>query len=701
MLAIPHRLRKPAARLSVPLLTVRAGTAWWQHAVALGPLLLAAALAGYRLDQEGYGNLYYAATVRSMLASWHNFFFAAFDPGGFVSVDKPPLGFWAQALSAKLLGFSGLALLLPEALAGVAAVGLLYYLVQRAFGPLAGFLAALLLTLTPISVATSRNNTIDSLLVLVVLLAAGATLRAVETGWPRWLFGAAAVAGVGFNVKMLEAYLVLPALYLVYLVAGPRRWPARLLHLAAATAVLLAVSLSWAVAVDLTPPAARPYVGSSEHNSVLELIVWHNGLSRVLPGVPLFGGPMALGANVPPAPRVAPLAAPGAASDAPGAAFGDRGFGAFGIGAPGPLRLFTQPLGSQIGWLLPLALFSLAAIASDLRRAPGRPLARASALLWGVWLLSVGAFFSLTRQFQPYYLVMLAPASAALGGVGLALSWQAYRAGRRAGWLLPLILSSSAVGELALLASFPDWSARLTPWIAGLALASLAALALGRWRPWARRQPGWLPALAGTAGLLALLAAPAVWASAPAWAGMGPRPLADPTAGARRGRAFAPTADAAAYLVAHRDDAAFLAATLNANAAAPLILATGAPVMAVGGFSGADPILTADEFAARVAAGEVRYALFPARGERAGRGPLGDRDRQQPLVAWVQDHCTALPATAWQPRPAEGQRAAQPTRENVAPPANAAARPLGYFGPGAPPTLYDCAVASASPSSGG
>ncbi len=191
-----------------------------------GVVLLAAVLHFFRLEQEGYGNLYYAATVKSMLTSWHNFFFASFDPGGFVTVDKPPLGLWVQAVSAWLFGFGGLSLLFPQALAGVLSVALLYVLARRAFGPLAGLVAALTLAVTPISVTANRNNTMDSLLVLTSLLAALAVTRAVETGGLRWLLLCVLLVGLGFNIKMLQAFLVLPAFYLVYLVAGrtPDSW---------------------------------------------------------------------------------------------------------------------------------------------------------------------------------------------------------------------------------------------------------------------------------------------------------------------------------------------------------------------------------------------------------------------------------------------------------------------------------------------
>src|SRR5919202_3382502 len=254
------------------------------HLLALtAVLVLSAFLNLFRLTNEGYGNPFYAAAVKDMLTSWHNFFFVSFD-AGFVSVDKPPLGLWIQAASAELFGFHGWSLLLPQALAGVLSVALLYHLVSRTFGPVAGLVAALVLAVTPIAVAVDRTNLLDSLLVLTVLVAAWAVLYAAETGRLRWLLVGVVVVGLGFNVKMLEAYLVLPAFYLLYLVTAPLGWWRRLVHLGVATIVLLVVSLSWAVAVDLTPADQRPYVWNSSNNSELNLIVGWNGAARLLGG---------------------------------------------------------------------------------------------------------------------------------------------------------------------------------------------------------------------------------------------------------------------------------------------------------------------------------------------------------------------------------------------------------------------------------
>src|SRR5689334_7344672 len=235
-----------------------------RYRLALGGIMLISLFMNfYQLGQNGFGNLYYAAGIRSMLDNWHNFFFVSYDPGGFVTVDKPPLGFWLQAASAKIFGFTPFSIYLPQALAGVLSVLLLYHLVRRHFGVVAGLLAALALALSPISVVTNRNNTIDSTLALTLLLGAWAVMRAAETGRLRWLLLSAVAVGIGFNIKMLEAYLVVPAFGLLYLLAAPRRIWVRIGHLVLASVVLLALTFSWILAVDLTPASLRPYVGSS------------------------------------------------------------------------------------------------------------------------------------------------------------------------------------------------------------------------------------------------------------------------------------------------------------------------------------------------------------------------------------------------------------------------------------------------------
>ncbi|OQY31577.1 MAG: hypothetical protein B6I38_05620 [Anaerolineaceae bacterium 4572_5.1] len=251
-------------------------------AIALIAILaLGAFLRLYELGAYSIGNTYYAATVKSMLSSWSNFFFGAFEPGGSVTVDKPPLGFWVQTLSAALLGVNGFSLALPNAVAGIASIALVYYLVKEQFNVAAGLVAALTLAVIPVTVSTERNNTIDGLLVFVLLLATWAVWKSVTSGKFRYLLLGAFIVGLGFNIKMLQAYMVIPALYALYFFGAKQGWLTRIWHLGAATLLLVVVSLSWAVAVDLVPEENRPFIGSSQNNTVMELIIGHNGLSRL------------------------------------------------------------------------------------------------------------------------------------------------------------------------------------------------------------------------------------------------------------------------------------------------------------------------------------------------------------------------------------------------------------------------------------
>src|ERR687885_2004078 len=451
-------------------------TSSWHRLVLAAILVLSAFLNLYNLAGEGYGNPYYAAGVKDMLTSWNDFFFASFD-AGFVSIDKPPLGLWIQAASAWLFGFHGWALLLPQAIAGVLCVPLTYHLVRRPFGPVAGLIAALALALTPIVVSTSRSNTIDMLVVLTVLVAAWAVVRATETGRLRWLLLCAVIVGLGFNIKMMQAFLVLPAFYLLYLVAAPvpRLW--RLVHLGLATVVLLVVSLSWSVAVDLTPATERPYVGSSQHNSALELASGYNGLSRLVGRGNEFINPQG-GFNI-------GSADDGQSTQGPGPG-GPGGGGPGGVGEngeKGPLRLFNQQLAGQIGWLLPLATVGLLAAGSQ--RRPRLPLDRKhqALVLWGMWLLTMYGFFSVAGMFHRYYMVMLAPAIAALVGIGATALWKDYRSPGWRGWLLPLTLVGvAAVQDYVLAAYYEGWPLWLAPGISGLCLVAAGVLAILRLR---------------------------------------------------------------------------------------------------------------------------------------------------------------------------------------------------------------------------
>ncbi len=273
-------LTKENARTAVQLGRLEFATilSWFSLGV---PLAVSAILNLWNLAQNGYSNLYYSVAVQSMTRGFHNFFFASYDAGGFITVDKPPVALWIQAISAKLFGFSPLSILLPEALAGIASVALLYFLVRRLFGTLAAFVAALALALTPIAVAVERTNNTDTFLMFTLLLAAWAITVATEKGKLALLALGLGLVGVAFNIKMLAAFIVLPAFYLLYFIAAPIKWHMRVLHLALASVVVFGVALSWPLAVDLTPAGQRPWVGGSQVNSEIDLALGYNGLGRV------------------------------------------------------------------------------------------------------------------------------------------------------------------------------------------------------------------------------------------------------------------------------------------------------------------------------------------------------------------------------------------------------------------------------------
>ncbi len=678
------------------------------HWIALGGIvLIAAVLNFYNLGQQGYPNMYYAAAIKSMLQSWHNFFFVSFDPGGFVTVDKPPLGFWFQVASAKLFGLSPFSVLLPEALAGVIAVGVLFQLVRRVFGPIAGLIAALVLALMPVSVVTSRNNTIDSILVLTVLLAAWAVSYAAEMGKLRWLLVSALLVGLGFNIKMLEAYLVVPALGLVYLLGAPLRLRTRIGHLVLATLLLLVVSLSWATIVDLTPANQRPYVGSSGTNSELNLAFGYNGIQRLTGNIFGRGNRGGGGSgrtdtangNTPPAnggfPGGAPAGTPGGqATTGTGANNPPVGFTVGETGSPGILRFFNQALGGQISWLLPFALLSMLALAWQSRLRLPLNRRQQALVLWGVWLLTMMIFFSIAGFFHSYYLTMVSPAVAALVGAGLVTMWQAYARANWRGWLLPLALLVTAAVQVYLLSSFPIWSNQLSPFIIGLCALAALMLIVAQLLPKLRVPRALMTA--ATAGLLALLIAPTVWSavsigrsdSLPSAGPAAQRGFGGGAGGADRAGRGAGAAGTAGfgglggqdqqanpllvnYLLSHQGNTRFLLATMNSMSADAIILDTGEPVMALGGFAGADQIVTQPQLVQMINNNTVRFFLLqslrfdpsqlppgiPAeireeleRGQFPGGGvggPGGFGAASQ-VSSWVTSHCTVVPAAQWQ-----------------------------------------------------
>ena len=625
------------------------------------PLAVSAALNTWNLVQNGYSNLYYATAVQSMLQSWHNFFFASYDAGGYISVDKPPVALWVQAISAKLFGFSSLSLLLPEALMGVASVALVYCLVRRLFGSFAGFVAALAMALTPIAVAVERTNGVDTILMFTLLLAAWAMTFATEKGRFALLAVGLGLVGLAFNIKMLAAFVILPAFYLVYLLGAPLPWTKRFLHLALGSVVLFAVALSWPLAVDLTPADQRPWVGGSQANSVLDLALHYNGLGRVTGdeqigrgfrgGAPQPGGGQPNFRNNPftPPPGFNPGQMPpgfngGRAPGGPGGVGPGGGGGMFGAGVAGPVRLFFGgELAGQWSWLFPLAAVGLVAAVLGLRRRwPLGGLTRFRAvalLLWVGWLLMYGAVFSMAEGiFHPYYLIMLAPPVAALVGIGLAALWAAYRKGGWQASLLPVALLATAFWQNVVLAQYPDWSAWLVPLTVGGSLVAAVPLIGVRTREtkvWRRVAPGLV-----SVGLLALLLAPLAWSVTPVLAAPNNAslPLAGPTALGDSSSSWTRLDETAnsglvSFLQANRDGYFYLVAVTNSQQASSIALATGDPVLAMGGFMGSDPAMTPERLSEMVATGQVRFVMV-------GGGMGGGNNSS--VNQWVQSNCLAV-----------------------------------------------------------
>ncbi|MGZ4168392.1 MAG: ArnT family glycosyltransferase [Solirubrobacteraceae bacterium] len=425
------------------------------------------------LSINGWANTYYSAAVRSMATSWHDFLFASLDKTGLMTVDKPPLALWVQALSARIFGFHTLSVLVPQALMGAAAAGLTYDLVRRRFGRPAGFVAGIVLATTPIAVAMSRHNNPDELLVLCCVAALWFAVRALEDGRTRWLVWCGVCIGLGFETKMAVALFVVPGIALAYLWVAPRGRLAAIRQLLAGGVALAVVGLAWPVLVTLTPAADRPWISGTADNSIWSLIFDYNGVGRVT-----------------------------GQTGAPGVGFGGGGGGgAFG-GANGVFRLLRSGLGDQAGWLLGFALVAGLAVlvASRLRRSDPRT----------GWLIAVGGAFLVSAVvfsyasgiFHPYYVSFLAPFTAMLIGAGVG---EALSDGCVARIAAPAAIVAGVVTELVVLGTLSGQLSWAKPLVIVVGGASAVLLAM--------RLSLRLRAAAMAVALAALLAAPATWAA--------------------------------------------------------------------------------------------------------------------------------------------------------------------------------------------
>ncbi len=670
----------------------------WSRPLLWLVALLAGALTFWGLTRNGYANTYYAEAAQAASHSWKAWLTNAVDTSGSDSLDKGPLSNMLMGLSGRLFGFSTFTMLAPEALCGVGAVLLLHNTVKRTLGHRAALLAALILALTPIFVAMSRFNNPDALLVLLEVAAAWALVRALQSGRTRDVLLCGVFVGLAFNVKMLQAYLIVPGLALTLLIAGRGTIRRRLAQLLAGGAAMFFVSFLWYATMMLIPAADRPWVGDTTDNSWFSLIFGANGLSRV---------------------------------SGEGTVTGARGGGVFG-GASGPLRLFNSIVGGQIAWLLPLALVGLLLGLWTYRRAPRTDLRRSTYLLWGGWALVSWLVFSFSQGlFHPYYTTALAPAVAVLAAGALVALWD--RSRDSIGW--SVALAAALVGTAALAAALLDRAGGFVPFLAPavMATAVLAACALllarGTSLLGSASARNKVAMAAAVAALFAMLAGPTAYSLAtvgktlsggnplagprsaelggggpgggapgagsggrglragggPGFVGLRPPaggvpsggvPGGAPPAGSQAGaggppnlfgngvRAGSGTSSGTdvgkvllSYLKAHQGKARYLVAAVGSGTAGPIALQSGREVIDMGGFMGSDPAPSMAKLKGFIDSGQLHYVLLSGDGRsggvpggRTGGGPGGPGGNTSAANSkaiserdeWIEKHGTVV-----------------------------------------------------------
>jgi 4-amino-4-deoxy-L-arabinose transferase-like glycosyltransferase len=638
----------------------------WVLPGTIAVLALAAVLYLVNLTVSGWANTYYSATAWAASQSWSAWFFGSIDPANFITVDKPPLATMVMGLSVRLFGLSSASILVPEALMGVATVGILMATVRRTFGAAASLIAGVVMALTPGAVLIFRYNNPDALLTLLLVAAAWALVRALESDRFRWLVVAGLLVGLAFNTKLLQAYLVLPAFALTFAVAAPGSVRRRLAGLVVAAGAVVVGSAWWVAAMELIPAAQRAYVGGSTNNSALDLVLGYDGLGRIFGQDGGAGGPGGVGG--------------GGQGGGPGGGFS---------GTPGFLRLFNSQLGGQVAWFLPASIAGLIAGLVARFRAPRTDLARAGYLLWGTWLLVHALVFSfMSGIIHSYYVVAMAPAIGALVGGGAVTLWRARTRAPWAGFVLGVAILGTAMLGWLLLDRTPEFVSGLGLVAVVVAAVLVPVLTLGTQRVAVGRVGvGSRAALAAvTLGLAATLVGPVAYAvdtmqtaygggdpaagpaaadarggvggpgaggqvpggsgQPPAGVGLAPGGIAQVpggrlaggfTGGAPGGPAGgASLSDSVVdYLLANQGSATWIVAVQGANAAGSLELQTGKAVMAMGGFSGGDDAPTLAGLQALVASGDLR---FVAVGEGGG-GPTGGSSG---ISSWVTTACSAV-----------------------------------------------------------
>jgi 4-amino-4-deoxy-L-arabinose transferase-like glycosyltransferase len=622
----PTASKGPTARLRDGL----AGTPgrFWrspedQPSWARPALLAIAALAAlsYAWGMNGAAlEVFYGAAARSMSMSWHDFFFGAFDPLGTVSVDKLPGALWPQALSLRVFGFHTWAIVLPQVIEGVLTILVLYRTVRRLAEPLAGIVAAAVVATSPVTVALNRGNVADSLLILLLVLAADAATAATVSGRLRSLLLAGVWVGLAFQAKMTVAWLVLPALAAVYLLGAPAHLRARLGHVALAGALTAVVSVSWMSVVSLVPAHDRPYVDGTQNDSVFSQTFNYNGIARLRRGSDVFAGAGH------PAPFLVHLSQASA--------------GPIHSVRPSWHRLLSGSFGRDDGWLLPAALIAAIGVLVARRGRGRRDPFKAAVVLWGLWLVVLGAFFSVGGYPNSYYVAALAPAIGALCGTGVAIAWQRRKQPAAQACLAGAMVASIGYGVYLL-----GGGSRVPGWLIPAAICAgilgLLGLAL------ARRgggdcdggvgggSGGGDKALGRSVAALAIVCAlllPGVASVLMVTRGLGPfaapyEPSSATTSHAEARRTRALDEQVVEELTSTYGTPIPMA-TDSSILAAPYILATGREILPIGGFQGGIPAPTLAQLQRYIDSGQVRAMLVP-------------RVSSDPRIVWIRAHCRA------------------------------------------------------------
>ncbi|WP_040822880.1 ArnT family glycosyltransferase [Nocardia jiangxiensis] len=598
-------------------------------------LIATAVLYLWNITINGMGNQFYAGAAWAGSKSWEALLFGSLDPANFITVDKPPVSQWVMGLSGRIFGFSSASMLIPQALMAVAAVALLYGAVRRVSNSHhAGLLAGAALALTPVAALMFRFNNPDAVMVLLMMAAAYATVRALQHASTLWIVLAGAALGFAFLAKMLEGLMVLPALGLAYLIAAPNPIRTRIVQLFGALVALLVAS-GWYVLVTLWWPASsRPYLAGSTDNNFMNLVLGYNGFARVLGRN--HGGGGGGHAQTPPAHAAAQLPA------------GHPGFGGFGGQVRGVERLFSGEFGVEIGWLLPAALLAFVLVLISRGRAPRTDLMRAAAIVFGGWMIIDGAVLSyMNGMVHPYYCLSIAPAVAGMFALGIREMWTRRETlfGRLGAAAL---LAVTGVWSFVLLQRNSGWYPELRWAILIVTLLAAVLVAI----PWTHRAHRRFAAAVLTVGLLGGLSGAAAYSVATvATAHSGGGPTVGPAQADGHGDWGQAQANPQLTALLQKTNSTWAAAVNGSSSAAGLELQSGKAVMAIGGFSGSDPTPTLAEFQADVKAGKIGYYVVQSNGRGQGNGSFDSRtdttgtaDRSATGGARTQRSQTADPA---------------------------------------------------------